>query len=231
MQDVSSPSIGPAFPSGMTCEHSRQHRGNGASTSLLEDFPAKTLARLGFEPALLEKGRGYGGSLPESFAYFDRDSCWWKTFQGCLPQLNEGNSPPWDAFLESWPASGMTRNGKAYQLPPLVPRNSAIACSSSPTLRATEADSGCYQRDGGKKGKERATLLGVLTGWTPTLNAASGDKGPRKCATKALNGGHQVNLIDVPASLSGRGGGVLNPRWAEWYMGFPVGWCEVPSGG
>jgi len=38
-----------------------------------------------------------------------------------------------------------------------------------------------------------------------------------------------VNLIDVTAHLSGRGGGVLNPRWSEWYMGFPVGWCEIPS--
>lgn len=49
---------------------------------------------------------------------------------------------------------------------------------------------------------------------TPTLDATSGPKGPR---------------VDVTAHLSGRGGGVLNPRWSEWYMGFPVGWCEILS--
>ena len=28
---------------------------------------------------------------------------------------------------------------------------------------------------------------------------------------------------------AGRAGGYLNPRWIEWLMGFPVGWCELPS--
>ena len=101
--------------------------------------------------------------------------------------------------------------------------------NSTPTLRSTEVDSGEYQRDRGQKGKERLTLKGLMKAITPSLNAASGDKGPRKCATKAENGGHQVNLIDVTAHLSGQGGGVLNPRWCEWYMGFPDGWCDLPS--
>jgi hypothetical protein len=103
----------------------------------------------------------------------------------------------------------------------------------TPTLRATETTSGAYQRDRGQKGKERPTLKGVLQALeptaTPTINATSGSKGPRRSATKAENGGHQVNLIDVTAHLSGRGGGVLNPTWAEWYMGFPKNWSSLES--
>jgi len=278
MRDASLQNTGPMFE-GMTMSGPFHQKENGTSISSQEDSPVRTSASPAGAKDLKASDPACGGSLPESFAYFDPDTCWWKTYQGCLPLPMEENKPPWDAYLGSWPASGMTLNGKAYQLPPLVPRNSAFACSSSPTLRATEADQGCYQRDGGKKGKERATLLGVVKGWTPTmsangfgcvdvprmlqrreecktknvngngfgltleqylavmnykattptLNAASADKGPRKCATKAENGGHQVNLVDVTAHLSGQGGGVLNPRWCEWYMGFPDGWCDLPS--
>lgn len=36
------------------------------------------------------------------------------------------------------------------------------------------------------------------------------------------------NLEEVVAAR-GETGGYLNPRWIEWLMGFPFGWCEVPS--
>lgn len=35
------------------------------------------------------------------------------------------------------------------------------------------------------------------------------------------------NLEEVVAAR-GETGGYLNPRWTEWHMGFPFGWCEVP---
>jgi DNA excision repair protein ERCC-4 len=94
-----------------------------------------------------------------------------------------------------------------FQLPPLVPRTGDGESSSSPTLRATETDSGCYQRDRG----QLAAAIKLIES-TPTLTASQVDKGLRKTATKAENGGHQVNLVDVTAHLSERGGGVLNPR-------------------
>lgn len=263
---------------------------NGESMSSAAGSLAKTSATPESVPGLKANGPACGGNTRGSFAYFDLDTSSWRTYQGCLLPSHPDDRPPLDAFLGSWPASGTTRNGKAFRRRRLVPRKKGSASSSSPTmhaqdhknctfppsqrgrnsiigylmrttptLRATELDSGRYQRDGGQKGRERATLLGLLTGWTPTLtassserggrgellhfvksgtrrgkitpslNAASGDKGPRKAATKAENGGHQVNLIDVTAHLSGRGGGVLNPRWCEWYMGFPEGWCDLPS--
>ena len=65
---------------------------------------------------------------------------------------------------------------------------------------------------------------------TPTLTASSADRGPESLEnreSRAGSGGPTIN--DAIAHLSGRGGGVLNPRWCEWYMGFPVGWCEMQS--
>ena len=272
----------------------------GDAMSSAAGSPARTSVLPGSGPGLPASDLASGGNSHGSFAYFDHDLLWWRTYQGCLlPSMTE-NKQPSDAFSASWPASGMTQSGKAYRRSPLVPLRRGIGPSSSPTLRATETDQGEYQSSGGKdlltlKGlvkvlaghpvsdrtraaatptltaqdaknstfpesqRLRDSLIGYLMRATPTLvasagdrggrgelthfmkcgkpqgritpslNAASGDNGPRKKATKAENGGHQVNLIDVTAHLSGRGGGVLNPRWCEWYMGFPVGWCDLPS--
>lgn len=102
----------------------------------------------------------------------------------------------------------------------------AIEEAKLPTLTASDH----YSRAGMRPSRGKTNRkTGYLSEMMPTLNAASGDKGPRKTATKAENGGHQVNLIDVTARLSGQGGGVLNPRWCEWYMGFPDDWCDLPS--
>jgi len=42
-----------------------------------------------------------------------------------------------DAFLETWPSSGMTLRGRAYVLPTWVPRTGASGSSSSPGLLPT----------------------------------------------------------------------------------------------
>ena len=40
----------------------------------------------------------------------------------------------WDVFSETWPTSGMTRNGTAYALPTSEPATDDGECSSSRTL-------------------------------------------------------------------------------------------------
>lgn len=252
--------------------------------------PAKTSPSPGAVRDSPASGRASGGSLPGLLAYFDPATSWWRTYQASLFHRKESrrNRRPSDALLGSWPASGMTRSGRLYRLPPLVPRTRGSGSSLSPTLRATETDSGCYQRDRGRKGKERPTLLGVLTNWAPTLQATDGPGGeseqrrespnlpafvahcspPKLVASDYKRSDHPADLarkspslpavVSSPPTLtasagerggrgelthfakSGRtrgklppspapGGGVLNPRWCEWYMGFPVGWCEMPS--
>jgi len=95
--------------------------------------------------------------------------------------------------------------------------------ATTPTMSAQDAKNCTFPPS--QRGRD--SIIGYMMS-TPTLTAASAGKGSRKTATKKDNGGHQVNLVDVTAHLSGKGGGTLNPRWAEWYMGFPDGWCEVP---
>lgn len=73
----------------------------------------------------------YGGTCLEPFAWYDRKSRCWKTWQRCL--LEE-----WGEFLGTWPASGMTRNGIAYALTPLACPMSAKEFIRLPTLTANE---------------------------------------------------------------------------------------------
>lgn len=49
------------------------------------------------------------------------------------------SSPAWELFLETWPTSGTTRNGKLYPRPTLVPRTDANAFSLLPTPVASDA--------------------------------------------------------------------------------------------
>lgn len=44
-------------------------------------------------------------------------------------------------YSETWPVSGMTRSGQAFELPTLVPPTSDTGCSSLPTPRATRGGS------------------------------------------------------------------------------------------
>lgn len=40
--------------------------------------------------------------------------------------------------------------------------------------------------------------------------------------------GYGVNLEEAVGAYSGQSDGYLNPRWIEWLMGFPPGWCVTP---
>ncbi len=73
---------------------------------------------------------GCGPSSSESFAVFDPESSSWRTSQGSL-------LPEWETYSVTWPRAGMTRSGRAYLLPRLVPPISAGDSSLWPTPRAS----------------------------------------------------------------------------------------------
>lgn len=104
-------------------------------TSLPADFPAKMSATpmLSGEnaPALPENVQDYTGTSFEPFAWYDRDSRSWRTWQRCLV---EG----WEMFSETWPRSAMTRNGIAFAPSTSVPLTSATASGLLPTPSARE---------------------------------------------------------------------------------------------
>lgn len=92
------------------------------------------------------------------------------------------------------------------------------ASSSWPTVRANEA-SGSYQRDRGKKGKERPTLNGLVREWsTPTASESANRT--TKTIPSVLNGNHgahpSAQAAEWPTPMSrdsdesgGRGGVVI----------------------
>jgi hypothetical protein len=96
----------------------------------LEDSHAKTLASLDTEPDWTESALDFGGNTYEPFAWFDPISQLWRTWQLCF-------NGEWAPFSETWPRSGMTHNGLAYQLAPLVQHTCDSECSLWPTPTAS----------------------------------------------------------------------------------------------
>lgn len=105
----------------------------------------------------------------------------------------------------------MTRNGIAYLRTPSVPPIVAIASGSWPTPRATDGDHG--GRVTPRKGREGGNLVSARTQWaTPTV------KGNYNRAGSSPKSGD---------GLATQVGGVLNPTWVEWLMGFPAEWTAL----
>lgn len=69
----------------------------------------------------------YGRTSPRQFAFYDHDSSCWRTW----PAISLWGSEP---FSGTWPRSGTTRDGAAFELPTSAPRTAATGCSSSPLL-------------------------------------------------------------------------------------------------
>lgn len=134
--------------------------------------------------------------------------------------------------LGAWPRSGMMQNGTAYQLGPLVQITSGIASGSllGPVRRVlpTLTVNGNYNVKGMSKtsGDGLATVLRRIL---PTLVAHDyrGGAKPESVERKQLD---TARGLDLPSSLRmifPESTGIINPCWAEGYMGFPIGWTEL----
>ena len=101
-------------------------------TLLPEGSPARTSA----SPTSTQLGSpandpDYGRSNVVLLANYDHESRLWRTSQRCLV---EGLA----LFSETWPRSGMTRNGTAFQLTSLVPLTKGTERGLLPTPTARE---------------------------------------------------------------------------------------------
>lgn len=100
---------------------------------------------------------GSGQNSLVSFARYDRASSSWRT---CQVFLFEGS----DESSVIWPRSGMTRNGTASRLPPLVRHIDVTASSSWPTPANRDyryPNARAYSaRGGGKKGEQLPNAVG-----------------------------------------------------------------------
>lgn len=67
------------------------------------------------------------------------------------------------------------------------------------------------------------TFASGCTSWpTPRATMAGMRTNPQRPGRSNLN-------LEEAVGNTGEGVGYLNPRWVEWLMGFPVGWCMTPS--
>jgi hypothetical protein len=96
-------------------------------TLFAEDFPVRTFRQQERGPGFVERKADYGQNCSGSFAKYCR-AFLWKTVQcSLIPEL--------ELSPETWPRSGMMRNGTAYQLQPLAPLTSEIGRGLLPTPR------------------------------------------------------------------------------------------------
>jgi len=112
-------------------------------TLFAEDSHAKTCPSRGKDSvSAREHDQDYGQNFTESFANYDQDTRLWRTQQGCF--LSE-----WAEFLETWPKSGMMRNGKCYRQKNLGHSIYEKECFSLPTPQASDYKGGSKNgRDG-----------------------------------------------------------------------------------
>lgn len=96
------------------------------SMSSAADSRAKTSASPGREPGSTVPARVFGANTRVSLANFDPGTSSWRTSQ--LSLLEDSGE-----CLETWPRSGMTRSGTAFQLQPLAPLTGGIASGLWPT--------------------------------------------------------------------------------------------------
>ena len=175
-------------------------------------FAEDTPASLSVTPATATAQTTHGNSGHDSstpFAYFDPDSHCWRTCQGTVVS-------GLDRYSQTWPRSGMTHNGTAYQRQPSAPRTSATEYSLSlhhkplewtPTATANQMAPSMQPRNPG------------LRPWpTPTAHLAKENASPAE--------GRRNEPTLTFQALNGQTGH-LNPTWVEWLMGFPTGWTDL----
>ena len=208
-----------------------------------EDTPANPSAKPAKGKAKKTRDTSSPGS-PKPFASYDPDTQSWKTY----PDTSLLGSEPYKA---SWPRSGMTVDGTAYQLPPSAPRTSAIAFSSSqhrgpnsdglwPT--ATTQDHATRYSQGGMPLGMAARLFPTPTAtanmdspnerkkwpWvfpTPVAGKMAGGSAARQRMKELRDQGALTQ--DEYLGMTAGNGGRLNPTWVEWLMGFPTGWTDL----
>jgi hypothetical protein len=124
-------------------EAERHRNGNGfglttamALTLLQADSPANPQAPQAGARAVRTPA-GSGPSSPVLLASWDPDTSSWRTYQASLLSIQDERFP---RSWETWPRSGMTRDGRVFALPTLVPLTDESGSSSllhSPTTGDT----------------------------------------------------------------------------------------------
>lgn len=196
---------------GMTCVRLEGNRGEALLTSWREGFRARTSVPQEQAPELKASEAGYGEKWPGLFARYSRDTSSWKTPQCSLL----GDS---DEFSETWPRWGSMRNGESFLRPiPALP-----ICESGSGLWPTPTAS--LGNKGGRvtpsKAREGGTLIEALSARTMWPTPTRRDYRSDKCTPEVKKARDEHSR---GKTLPWVVGGLLNPEWVEWLMGWPIG--------
>jgi hypothetical protein len=155
----------------------------------------------------------------------------------------------WAEYSETWPRAGMTRNGKAYELPMLEHRTDESESGLWPTPDAnTSTYSNHYNgflnlREAVKMWPTPSSRDWKSESCTQEFMEERESHGrgkplswrvryatPTKSDYRSPNLNPAKNGQVEPASghaLTDQIGGQLNPTWVEWLMGYPLGWTDL----
>ena len=196
------------------------------STLLQEGSPAKTsLLPESKQEWVKERAVGYGQRLPDLLASYDPATQSWRTSQRCLVETQGDGLAE---FSETWPRSGMTRNGTAYRLPNLARTITEIGSGLLPTPDCqNHRDGSVLRKDNNlaSGGKHGVSLHHYVAMWPTPSVSDNRDRGnmSNPCLQRRLDIGKQLMLSQVVSLESGQ----LNPYWVEWLMGYPTGHTDL----
>ena len=130
---------------------------------------------------------GTSGPIPsESLGRWDQNASSWRTCQGSLWDLMDGNHMG-ALWSESWPTQGMTRSGELFPLPTQAHRTSANGGGWWPTPNTRDTRRGCNQRQ----------LATEVDKWhIPTPTSADVYTGNLESSQQSDDSMHSVSLPD-----------------------------------
>ena len=187
-----------------------------------EGSHAKTLAARADALGLArEREAGFMLKSSDLLATFDRSSSSWRTSQVCLVVLASNQGDGLAEFSETWPPSGMMRNGKTYQRRPWALPIAENASGLWPTPRKSMMPNSNAFIAAGKID----SLVTMVRFWpTPTTCMSKG----LSPASLTRKNGRDRSCDRLDHAVMALDGGKLNPPWVEWLMGFPIEHSALP---
>jgi hypothetical protein len=211
----------------------------------MRDSLAKIFPSQGGAKVSMASEADYTAKSSAALAWYDHNSCSWKTHQQSLVG-------DWEPYLETWPRAGTMLGGQSWPLLTWVRpinANAGGALDGVPTPVASMGERGGrgetlhWVKGGTPRGplwptptksqpvqvrgmgaaanapSRGTTLCGAVRHWATTLASDWKSHSPAKQATNSRPLREQVGATD---------GGPLNPTWVEWLMAWPIEWTALP---
>ena len=227
---------------GMTFKPLTADRGEELLMSYLAAFPARTSASLAKARDSMGNDQECGGTWRGWLAKFDPATSSWRTAQcSLLEDLTES--------LVTLPRSGMTRSGLLWERQTLELRTREIASGLWATPTASDGQRGGMLTEN-MTGISIAQQVKTPQRWPTPLASDAESAGGISCWQRGKRGlslntavrlmyptpgyndykigkGYDHGSKKQTPQLRHMSGGLLNPTWVEWLMGWPLGWTDL----